>query len=133
MKSLATLFAASALFSSYAHAGNLICTLSEYGNPKNASTVNVDLARPFEEIYLDQAGVNLGDENYSFDFQLDRNGTHLSISAIFSENNHVEDQVAEGTWTVDLSAAPTQTPVIHDDLTNTSGRTVLSFDCWVNH
>jgi len=114
---------------SSAEASTLVCTLVESGKATNYSSVTADLSKPIEEVYIDHKGVDIGENNYSFSLLLDLNETMLEITALFTENNNVQDEVASDSWIVDLSQVASGTPVVLEDLKDTAGRKLMDFVC----
>lgn len=120
------------LSASVANADSLVCSLKETANPKNLSSVEVDLSQLQEDFYIDDNGIDVGPEHYNFNMQVARDGQKLEIGVIFYENNRVQDEVANGSWTIDLIATKPGHPVLQEDLTDDSNNKLLDFVCEYN-
>ena len=104
----------------------LECTMT---NTESGAYVQVqaDLNNISEDGYVSD-GVDVGPENYGFMLMLERHQKDVLVSAIFSENNHVQDEVASGDWEIDLEKAKGGDVVLQEDL-RSQGRKVLDFTC----
>ena len=72
----------------------LVCAIKETANPRNYSSVVVDLTQPLEEVYVDQNGINVGEDHFSFTLEVTRPSEQkLELNVIFQENLHVQDEI----------------------------------------
>lgn len=119
------------LFATSAHAESLVCALKETKNPSNYSSVKVDLDK-IEDYYYDQKGIDIGrKDNYSYGMSVTREGNKLEVSATFTENKHVQDEVSSSSWTVNLKKAKRGEPVINEPLNDERGH-IMDFVCYYN-
>lgn len=130
MKTL--LFALILGVSAQAHAKEtIVCAMKDAKNPRNFSSVTVDLTKPLEEYYIDDKGVDIGDENYSFNLQVSRKRNTVEIGAVFQENKHVQDEVGSQSWTVNLSKAVEGKPIVEEPFED-DGVKKIDFVCYYN-
>ncbi len=104
----------------------IICTLSESANPLNVAIGEADLNNLSEEGLYSIDGIDVGDDNYSFDMSITKeaNGAIL-VDVIFYENIHVQDEVASYSWKLQQKGLS----VIQEPLQDNSNATIMNFVC----
>lgn len=117
-----------------AEASNVVCALKESADPKNYSSVKIDLGKALEEAYNDDKGVSVERDHFSFTvYDPALEGKQLTLNVIFTENNHVEDEVANMTWEVDLAKAVKGQPILQEPLNWGPDETkIMDFVCYYN-
>jgi hypothetical protein len=130
MKAVALTLALSAILTTTAQANQLVCELKENANKTNSSRVIVDLNAPLEDVYSDDNGVSVDYDHYSFTMEVSRKKNLVELNVVFSENNHVQDEVSSAFWTIDLGNSQKQNPVIQEDLNyGPDSSKLLDFSC----
>lgn len=120
----------SVLLTQTVHARSLVCESRAVANSKNSSKVTINLAGKLKEFYMDKNGVNVGTENYSFLIVPTLKENFLTIDVTFSENNHVQDEVASQSWNINLDASANDKIIVREPL-HSDGLHVMDFVCWL--
>lgn len=127
----ALILASMVLSSAFAQADTLVCAIKDAKNPKNYSSIKVDLAKIEESGYNDDKGILVGDNDFSFGLIVLKEKGEVSVNAVFYENRHVQDEVASYTWDVKLSEVKKGKPVIEEPLEMDDVK-VANFVCYIN-
>lgn len=101
------------------------CTLKGTDGSQNATSVTADLNNLQNDGLYSSDGIDVGDDNYSFDLSITKelNGSIL-VDVIFYENKHVLDEVASYSWELQQKGLGViQEPLTDDD------EIVMNFVC----
>ncbi len=136
MKILASFFLLFGFFAPPAFAAeNIVCALKDYKKPQRYISVKLPIQKPFsEDSARPEDGLDIGRDNYIFDLVAswnEQNPKLLNIDVIFYENNHVQDEVASYSWTVDLATQEARKPLVEQPLSD-NGKFVMNFVCYYN-
>lgn len=129
----ALILASVLLTASFAQADTLVCAIKENANPKNYSSVTVDLENIEEGGYNDDKGIAIGENAYSFGLIVEKGEDKhdYSINAVFYENLHVQDEVASMSWDINVYRSKAGVPVINEPLEE-DDKVVFDFVCYHN-
>jgi hypothetical protein len=103
----------------------ITCSLKDASNSTNAISITADLNNLQDDGLYSSDGIDIGDDNYSFDLSITKelNGS-VVVDAIFYENKHVQDEVASYGWELlQKGMGVIQEPLTDDD------KTVMNFVC----
>lgn len=102
------------------------CTLSETNNSTNAKYVRADLNNLSKDGLYTSDGIDIGDENYSFDLSITKEANKpILIDVIFYENIHVQDEVGSYSWELQKKGLS----VIQEPLTDENNNIIMNFVC----
>lgn len=103
----------------------ITCSLKDAGNSTNAISITADLNNLQNDGLYSSDGIDMGDDNYSFDLSITKelNG-YIVVNAIFYENKHVQDEVASYGWELQKKGMGVIQELLTDD-----DKTVMSFVC----
>ena len=110
----------------YANALDTItCTLKDADNTTNTTFITADLNNLQNDGLYSSDGIDIGDDNYSFDLSITKelNGA-IVVNAIFYENKHVQDEVASYGWVLQQKGMSVIQEPLSDDT-----KTVMNFVC----
>jgi hypothetical protein len=136
MKQFASFFLLFGLFSLPVFAAeNIVCALKDSKNPQRFISVKLPIQKQFSEDWVRPAqGLDIGRDNYNFDLLAswnEQNPKLLNLDVTFYENNHVQDEVASYSWTVDLSTPTNGKPILTEPLSE-EGKVLMNFVCYYN-
>ncbi len=117
-----------------AHAGeNLVCVTQEANNPANFFAYKVDLENMKDDNYMGSTddSLNMGYDDFSYVIDVYRKSTQLEIIVTFQENNHVQDEVGQYEFVVDLTKAQPGQHVLHEVL-EVDENSSINFFCYYN-
>ena len=104
------------VLASAANASTLTCTLSETAQPTNSQSISIDLKQPLREFYAHDQSLDVGRDSFSFIATAALEENILNLDVIFTEDAHVQDEVANMAWDIDLSQAKEGEVVVQEDL-----------------
>ena len=114
-----------------ANARSLTCELKDSRNTTNASRISVNLEQSLQDVYSSATALDIDDENYTFDLQIERNGDRLGINATIYENNFLQDELRNTGTDISLSKTTPNQSVLSDEVYQ-EDRLVLNLNCTVN-
>jgi hypothetical protein len=129
MKTLSILLFWAAIAHAAQAQDTIVCSLTDSNNRSNLTTVIADLNHLEDEGLYSSDGIDIGDDNYSFDLSITNEGRgSILVDVIFYENNNVQDEVASSSWEIKQKGLL----VIQEHLNDDSDKTIMNFHCDYN-